>query len=252
MIDLSNRPFAASSYIVFPEGKFLYMNDDYAVQAYKTQEISFVAQPIGDEQMNRNSNVIPVPLMMTDEWEIIRDDLNIVDRLRKIPKTHDFCFIGQTHYVGREVFKEIEKDGTLAGYSYLFRENNKGIYDLSPRQKRQELIKFLEEIAACNFVFCPRGIGSSSFRLYQSLMVGSVPIITGMNDYPFKNKIDWDEISFRGDLDSLRELISYAKDTPDYRDMREKGMWFWDIYCRHDNLYEELRTIIKERTISYE
>ena len=67
-----HRPFEVSNVIVFPEGTFLYMNDDYAVEAYMTQEISFVSQPIGDEQLNRNSKVIPVPLTMQDEWNIIK------------------------------------------------------------------------------------------------------------------------------------------------------------------------------------
>ena len=144
----------------------------------------------------------------------------------------------------------------MSGYSYLFRENNDGIYGLYPEEKRKELIKFLEEIASCRFVFCPRGIGSSSFRLYQSLMVGSIPIITGMNDYPFKNRVNWDHISIRGQLENLPQLIRHAKDmirevpgtdTYQYNNARSKGMLFWDIYCRNENLYHELRNIVKER-----
>ncbi len=232
------RPFSPSNHISFGDDRFLFLNDDNPILAYQNKsKVSFVAQPLGGEDVNRERNVIPVPLMMTDEWEIIQDDRSIIERLREIPKTFDYNFVGQCHYAGREVLRNPPIE------NYDFEENPKGIYGLNKEEKRKELISFLERTAKSKFVFCPRGAGSSSFRLYQSLMVGSVPIITGMNDYPFSDKVDWNSFSIRGSLDNINELVEKSK-SADFESYAQAGMKFWDEYCVHDNLYRKLEEMI--------
>jgi hypothetical protein len=140
---------------------------------------------------------------------------------------------------------------------YVFQET-KPIYHLESHVKKEVLKDFLRDIAKARFVFSPRGIGSSSFRAYQSLMVGSIPIITGMNDYPFKNEVDWDSFCFRGgegpkwselsekNLEEVTKLTSKAMSISDeqYEEMRTGGMQFWDEYCRHDSLYKKIKEIV--------
>jgi len=231
------RPFTACSHTEVQDETYLYLNDDYPIKAYETNEVSFVAQPLGPASLNRKHKVVPVPLMMTDEWELIKEDHGLVDRLRAIPKKHDYIFIGQCHYMGREVFK------TLQLPNYVFEENPKGIFQLPSDEKKVELVKFLEKIAEAKFIFAPRGMGSSSFRLYQALMVGSVPIVTSMQDYPFADKVDWDSFSIRGNLPDLNKLIDKSQRI-DFDEYSKKGKEFWDKYCRHDRLYEELKNYV--------
>jgi hypothetical protein len=71
------------------------------------------------------------------------------------------------------------------------------------------------------------------------MMVGSVPIITGMNDYPFDDIVEWDDFSIRTTLDS-QGLKFAAKKTKevDYNLMRENGISFWEKYCKMENLYK--------------
>ena len=235
---MNHRPFEACDYIEIDGKKFLYLNDDSPVNAYHNCDISFVAQPLLDSDGNKKHKVISVPLMMTDEWNIIKQQGdNLLGKLRTTEKTYDYNFIGQCHYVGREVFRELTLD------NYYFLENPRGIYGLNREQKDKELVDFLFKIANSKFIFCPRGVGSSSFRLYQSFMVGSVPIVTGMKDYPFSDEVDWDDMCVRGDLDDIDGLIEKSK-TVDYEKLRENGMKFWDEYCRHDKLYEKLKKVV--------
>jgi len=234
----NNRPFSYSRYIEFESGSPLFLNDDAPEEAYRTSEMSFVAQP-ADEELNKKHNVIPVPLMMTDEYEILQKNPDLIEKLRNTEKTFDYNFVGQCHYVGREVFRDLDLE------SYDFEENPKGVYGLPKDQKHVSLISFLYRIAKCKFVFCPRGVGSSSFRLYQSLMVGSIPIVTGMNDYPFKDEVDWDSFCIRGKLSDLPALIEKSRSV-DVEKMRENGMKFWDEYCEYENLYSKLHEIYKD------
>ena len=140
----------------------------------------------------------------------------------------------------------------------LFAQYAPDIFPLSIFFLCRALKDFLRAIARAKFVFCPRGIGSSSFRAYQSLMAGSIPIITGMNDYPFKNQVDWDDFCFRGgegakwtelgeqNAGEVSRLTSKATQLSEdkYEQMRSNGIKFWDEYCRHDRLYEKLKDMV--------
>lgn len=231
------RPFDPCDYIELHGKKYLYLNSDRPSEAYRTGDPCFVAQPLVSN--SETYNVIPVPLMMTDEWKIIEEDPDLVSRLRSTPKEYDFTFVGQTNYAGREVFKNLR----VKKYDF---EQTKSVYNLSDAEKRKTLREFLYRTAKSTFTFAPRGIGSSSFRIYQSLMVGSIPIVTGMNDYPFKDQVDWDAISIRGDLCKLSNLIDKAlgMSESEISRMREAGMSFWDNYCRHDKLHEKLGELV--------
>jgi len=234
------RPFKACNYIDLDSKKYLYLNDDLPMLAYQISEVAFVAQPLPYD--SAQYNVIPVPLMMTDEWDIIQSNPTLISELRVISgsqQDHAFNFMGQTGYVGREVFRDLQIE------NYVFKET-KPIYNLDSEDKKNELIKFLYEIARSTFTFAPRGIGSSSFRAYQAMMVGSIPIITGMNDYPFKDEVDWDTICIRGDLNDIHKLIDKAcqMSWEERKVMRGKAMLFWDNYCKHDNLYNKLKELV--------
>ena len=130
--------------------------------------------------------------------------------------------------------------------NYLFRET-KPIYGVQDVGERVSIIKdFCLEVAKSRYCFAPRGAGSSSFRFYQSLMVGTVPIVSGMNDYPFSSEINWNDFSIIDDSHTKHnELISYNE-----YGLREKGMKVWDNYFRMDRtdeiLFENMqRSVLK-------
>ena len=233
------RPFDSCSHIKIKGRKYLYLNDDDPSAAYHSDDISFVAQPLADARINKKHNVITVPLMMSDEWQIIKDNPELIKSLRENRKENDFNFVGQCNYTGRDVFRRLN----LKNYDF---EETLPVYSLSKRGKAHKLINFLYRISKSKFVFAPRGIGSSSFRAYQAMMVGSIPIITGMNDYPFRHDVDWGEISINGKLSELNSLIEKALGMSEhqYNVTRERAMCFWSNYCKHDMLYEKLENII--------
>lgn len=233
-----HRPFNPSSYIQFKERKCLYLNDDDPSAAYNSHDISFVAQPTSGPEINKKHNIITVPLMMTDEWNIINQNPELIPKLRLNKKKYIFNFVGQCNYMDRDVFRKLDIE------KYDFEETSP-IYSLSTKEKADKIISFLHRISKSKFVFSPRGIGSSSFRAYQAMMVGSIPIITDMNDYPFQDHVDWDQICIRGNLNELNILIEKALNISDdqYSFMREQAIYFWDNYCRHDMLYKKLKEI---------
>jgi hypothetical protein len=234
------RPYKACNYIEFDNKKYLYLNDDSPVLAYQNSDVAFVAQPL--PHPSNQFKVIPVPLMMTDEWDIIKDNPQVINDIRTHGiknRAFDFSFVGQCQYVGREVFRNIN----LNNYDF---EETSPVYHLSKDEKKKKLVDFLYRISTSRFTFAPRGVGSSSFRAYQAMMVGSIPIITEMNDYPFKNEVDWDSICIRGDLRDLVSLVQKAisMSKEEYDVMRNGAMSFWDKYCKHDNLFNKLKELV--------
>ena len=216
----------------------MYLNDDNPQAAYDTADLTFVAQPLVHN--NHKHNVVVVPLMMTDMWKIINNHPEFIDKLRNTKKQYDFCFIGGCRHAGRQVFRDLTIE------KYLFRETTDSIYYIPPKlehKKHKIIMDFLHELSMCRFVFAPRGTGSSSFRLYEAMAVGSIPIITGQPEMPFNSQVDWNSMSISGDLKDIDKLISSALDTTDdrYSEMRVNATGFWDNYCRHDQLYNKLK-----------
>ena len=72
-----------------------------------------------------------------------------------------------------------------------------------------ELKKHYADILdASRFVLCPRGIGTSTFRLFETLQSGRVPVILS-DDWVAPAGIDWDAISLRvreADIGRLAEI----------------------------------------------
>ncbi len=66
-----------------------------------------------------------------------------------------------------------------------------------------------------NFSFCPRGYGPTSFRLYETLQLGTIPIYVWEEEkwLPFEDLIDWNEIAIiveSRDIDSIAAKIAEA------------------------------------------
>ena len=199
---------------------------DSPVFAYtEAESTKLVCQPLYSKEMNEKYNVTTVPLQMRHfEYELIQDR-EFIDKCRNQDKIYDFIFVGQTKYAGREVFRPEH----LNIDNYLFRETSP-IYHIKNTKERVSLLKeFCLELSKAKFCFCPRGMGSSSFRLYQSLMVGTIPLVYGMVSFPFSDEINWNEISIENH--PLHNLQSIEYDT----DKRLKGIKAWDDYFSMPN-----------------
>lgn len=237
---INSRPFTGGDFIS-GSNVVRYFNDDNPSQSYNTTDLCFVSQPIKTE--NHKYNNVVVPLMMGDMWSILQDNPGIIHDLRCSEKKYEFGFIGSCVNAGRSVLRHLELD------SFLFETDMTPIWSMSTEDKHTNIKNHLYKISQCKFVFAPRGVGSSSFRLYESLSVGSIPIVTGAIELPFEDQVQWDEICLRGDINNLQNLAETCSDMSDstYYQMRERSMDFWDYYCRHDRLYDKLLEIINDK-----
>ena len=106
-----------------------------------------------------------------------------------------------------------------------------GSYDTHPcRQKMRDLLvdekKYIfKEFSDFNeycilmnksiFSLCPRGIGYTSFRLYEAIMCGSIPIYIWEDDYcmPFSEYVQWRDFCIvieSKDIEKLPSILSHV------------------------------------------
>jgi len=65
-------------------------------------------------------------------------------------------------------------------------------------------------MARSMFAFCPRGYGTTSFRLYEALHLACIPIYASDEHWlPFQSKIDWEKLAIL--CNSIKEGYAMAK-----------------------------------------
>jgi len=215
--------------------KFVFwsMHDTPLFAYQENKSLKFICQPLSNPKVNNANNVIPVPLQMRHyELEMIKD-LDFIEQCRRQEKINDYVYVGQIVYANRYWLRNINLP------NYDFKETTP-IWGIKETSKRIQLNKdFCKRISKSKFCFAPRGIGSSSFRLYQSMMVGTVPIVSGMLDYPFKEEVQWSDFCIVNKLDNHYPFNTIPVGL-EYDAMRSKAIKFWDEYVRIENCDRKL------------
>jgi hypothetical protein len=211
----------------------LYANDDNPNRLLKESKVKkLIAQPRHTEEELNKFNATTIPLLMTDH-EVIHLDKEFIDKCRNQEKIYDYYFVGQI-YGNRTKLKKLNLPNSII-------KTSGSIYGLNPEQKLKNIKNFLMELGKAKFGFAPRGDGSNSFRLYECLMVGTVPIATDVITYPYEKDVDWNSFSVRGSLNNVNELINKTNNI-DYKTFRENGINFWENHCKMDVLYNNILT----------
>jgi hypothetical protein len=93
--------------------------------------------------------------------------------------------------------------------------------------------QFVELLQDSYVSLAPRGRGIASYRFYEAMQVGTVPLlISDIDGRPFKQWIDWDSCSYyRKDAEGLSDWLGSIP----LQEMVEKGMLAQQVY------YEQLR-----------
>lgn len=95
-------------------------------------------------------------------------------------------------------------------YSTL--QNNEGFYFSEPRWwtptvPSEKLNEFFNITQRSWFTLCPRGYGLQSFRFFEALQLGSIPIFIYDKDWrPFKEFINWSTFSLCIHKDNIKDI----------------------------------------------
>lgn len=108
-----------------------------------------------------------------------------------------------------------------------------------------KLNEFIDITKRSFFTLCPRGYGTQSFRLYEVMQLGSVPIfVYDVEWLPFSQYINWNDfcvlVHEKDIVDIKKILLSISSDK--YEQMLKNGKHIYDKYFTLDSTCE---TIIK-------
>jgi hypothetical protein len=86
-------------------------------------------------------------------------------------------------------------------------------YVLKPKHWSPEISKdkqdlFLQITSKSKFTLCPRGYGATSFRLYEAMQLGSVPVYIYYKHphLPFSDRLDWDKLAVLIEQDNITNI----------------------------------------------
>ena len=111
-----------------------------------------------------------------------------------------------------------------------------------------ESFDYIEEISSSKFVLCPRGLATSSYRLYEALKLGRVPVIIS-NDWIPPQGIPWHACSLRISEDRLNEIPTMLNSfMPRWSQMQSTAFDIWNLYLADlslaDTLFDQLETLL--------
>ncbi len=150
----------------FPEKVFVYNQSDNPRLGLPGLYVSMPKQLYSREYMRS------VPYM---HYELDRFDLG---EFRSCTKVLNSSFIGDrnTSSVRQRMFE------SKLEYVSMTDTHHFGFHDYSSKRKSEDELllhtrNYCANVAKSIFSICPRGYGTSSFRLFESLMLGTIPIV---------------------------------------------------------------------------
>jgi glycosyltransferase involved in cell wall biosynthesis len=89
---------------------------------------------------------------------------------------------------------------------------------------------FLDTTVSSRFTLCPRGYGPASFRLYEAMQLGSVPVYISDNHVlPWSDELDWEEFCVVIDEKNITDLdatlINISDERYEYMRMRSRELY---------------------------
>ena len=107
------------------------------------------------------------------------------------------------------ILKNIENNKNLHT-NFIYREKYRaGFKNLD--EKKRTTIEYYDNILSSDYIICIRGTGNFSIRLYETLMMGRIPIFIDTDCLlPFTDKINWEKHIIQinwSDINNLPQII---------------------------------------------
>ena len=159
-----------------------------------------------------NGGGIPIPLVCSP----------IKDEDKPKLERDIFCsFVGSlTHPIRQIMYQTLANDK-----KYVM-----SIKNWTSSVSQSDFSNFINLTSRSIFCLAPRGYGRSSFRFYEAMQLGSIPVfIYDHKWFPFEDEIDWNQFSVLIDVNNIQNidkiLSSYTKEK--IKQMQENLYNYW-------------------------
>jgi hypothetical protein len=173
---------------------------------------------------------IHIPLVYEDKDELFFNNRNTSKKI--------FCsFNGSlTHNVRNKIYDKLKYNKNFIFHKDVWSIN---VNDLNKNN-------YFKNLVSSKFVLAPRGNGRTSFRLYEALEAGAIPIYI-WDDYeflPYKDEIEWDRLIVSININKIEDLESILLGITDTK-IQEMQNYYLDLRDEYFKLDGICNYIIK-------
>ena len=183
-------------------------------------------------KIHRESNIVPIPLIYENE---------IIYKNNK--RKYSASYVGRpTHDVRLKLEKKLKNTDNFFVKNLESMDSN-----ISTKNQR----KFFNLINDSYFSLCPRGYGPTSFRLYESIQAGTIPIYISDDFFlPYSEFLDWNKFSVLlkpRKISSIPKIVEEIIDSRDYADMHTNLKTVSKDYFNFQYVSEYIKSIVEEK-----
>ena len=174
----------------------------------------------------KGKNIIPIPLICSK--------LNLVNFTDTHTRNTLASFVGSlTHPIRQKLINFNEKSKNIQLY----------VKGWSPTVTQDEFKLFITYALNSKFCLCPRGYGLNSFRLYEAMQLGCIPVIITDEFYlPWEDEINWNDISVlipENEMHNMESiLLSYSESR--ISEMKTNIKLIYDKYFTMNGMYQNI------------
>lgn len=110
--------------------------------------------------------------------------------------------------------------------------------------------KFLGITSKSYFVLCPRGYGRTSFRLYESMQLGCVPVYISDDPWiPFEKYLNWRRFAVVVHPCEIKEIpgiLNSIVKSGEYENMRKEAIETYEKYFTYSGCFKTIRRMLEE------
>lgn len=224
----TNKSFAGEKYDIQNSLNLLNQNDRYFTISqhddciYERLPEDTVIFSMGGNKTNKN--IIPIPLICSR--------INYDKKEKNIKAS----FVGSiTHKIRSQIYEEYKE-------CELFEFHVK---EWELKTKKENVDLFLNVTSRSEFTLCPRGYGKTSFRLYESMQLDSVPIYIYDEEWlPWSDEIDWNNLIIKINYKDIKDIKDIVLNT-DITQLIEYKNKIYDYYFTFDGVYKNIINHLK-------
>ena len=103
--------------------------------------------------------------------------------------------------------------------------------------------RFSDITCSSKFGLAPRGYGKSSFRMYEILQLGTVPVyISDVHYLPWSDELDWNDFCVPVNEDEIEDIDTILKSISDveYNQLLENGRKVYEEYFTLEGMFKNI------------
>ena len=103
--------------------------------------------------------------------------------------------------------------------------------------------RFVDTTCSSKFGLAPRGYGRSSFRLYEILQLGTVPVyISDIHYLPWTDELDWNDFCVPINEDEIEDIDTILKsiDDVEYNILLQNGRMVYEKYFSLEGMFKNI------------